>query len=212
MDFAAILETDKGAMKKAEIRHDFHWKPQPCQPCPWGLLACLVQNAECPPRIHLWYHILWYGDLIPVTLGPKSEPKQDILCVVQYSTCQRENQGICCWRLSSVPFAWPSPPRLQVTKFAHHGNPATSPFLQSACVRLSCGPQVNSISFDKKNRTEVQENQESSSILGCLLACLTQLWLLGFPVWDLSKDKAEISPLCSICIHSDPKTTSTLST
>jgi len=24
MDFAAILETDKGAMKKAEIRHDFH--------------------------------------------------------------------------------------------------------------------------------------------------------------------------------------------
>ena len=37
--------------------------------------------------------------------------------------------------------------------------------------------------------------QDSSSILGCLLAGLTQLRLLGFPVGDLSKDKAEISDL-----------------
>ena len=37
--------------------------------------------------------------------------------------------------------------------------------------------------------------QDSSSILGCLLAGLTQLRLLGFPVGDLSKDKAEISPV-----------------
>ena len=82
MDFAAILETDKGAMKKAEIRHDFLWKPQPCQPCPWGLLACLVQNAECPPRIHLWYPLIWWSD--PCNIGSKvrTEARYPVRCAI----------------------------------------------------------------------------------------------------------------------------------